>query len=216
MTNEELARYVNAELEWDPRVDAPAIAVTADDGKVTLRGTVGSLREKHDARKAAERVYGVTGVDNALQVRLLTHDRREDAELRGDVLRALALDSMVPSTVDATVEDGYVTLTGTAEWQFQREEAESVAGKVRGVLDVWNDLELTLPTPDPVDVKTSIRSALERNAKLDADGLAVTSSNGTVTLEGVVTSWTAHDDAIDTAWAAPGVRKVDDRITVAY
>jgi osmotically-inducible protein OsmY len=207
---------VTAELDRDPKVDDRAIVVTADDGKVTLRGTVGSLREKHDARKATERVYGVTSVDNNLQVRLLTHDRREDADLRGDVLRALALDSTIPSTVDATVEDGFVTLTGTAEWQFQREEAESVAAKVRGVLDVWNDLELTLPTPDPVDVKTSIRSALERNAKLDADGLAVTSSNGTVTLEGVVTSWAAHDDAIDTAWAAPGVRNVEDRVTVAY
>src|ERR1700754_1196733 len=114
-----LTADVSDELFWDPKLDSTAIAAAADDGAVTLRGTVGSLREKREAKKAAERVFGVTSVDNQLQVRLLTDARRDDADIRGDVLQALMLDSMVPKTVDAEVNDGYVTLTGTVDWQYQ-------------------------------------------------------------------------------------------------
>jgi osmotically-inducible protein OsmY len=124
--NADLTAYVNDELFWDPKVDNAAIAVSADDGKITLRGTVGSLREKREAKKAAQRVYGVVSVDNQLQVRLLTDGGRLDADIRGDVLQALALDSLVPQSVDAKVDDGFVTLTGTVDWQYQRDEAGQV------------------------------------------------------------------------------------------
>ena len=115
MANEDLRKTVTDELFWDPKIDSSSIAVATDDGTVTLRGTVGSFREKRAAKKAAERVYGVTGVQNDLDVRLLTEDARSDAELRGDVLQALLLDTLVPSTIDAKVNDGKVDLTGEAE-----------------------------------------------------------------------------------------------------
>jgi osmotically-inducible protein OsmY len=104
---------------------------------VTLRGTVGSFREKREAKKAAERVYGVTKVNNELQVRLLNGVQRDDADLRGDVLQAMMLDALVPATIDVSVDDGFVTLTGNADWQYQRDEAEFVAANIVGVLDVW-------------------------------------------------------------------------------
>ena len=92
----------------------------------TLRGTVGSFREKREAEKAATRLNGVTEVSNELQVQMQMLDRRrDDADLRGDVLQALMLDSGVPMSVDAKVRDGIVTQTGTAPWQYQRDEAES-------------------------------------------------------------------------------------------
>jgi len=113
MNDQELAANVIDELFWDPKITSTeAIAVSADDGAVTLRGTVGSFRQKREAQKAAERVWGVMSVDNQLNVRLLDEYRREDADLRGDVLQALMLDSLVPTTVDAKVDDGFVTLTG--------------------------------------------------------------------------------------------------------
>jgi osmotically-inducible protein OsmY len=111
----ELTSDVSDELFWDPKVDGEAIAVSASGGEITLRGTVGSLREKREARKAAQRVLGVISVDNQLQVRLMNDERREDAELRGDVLQALMLDSLVPKTVDAKVDDGFVTLSGSVD-----------------------------------------------------------------------------------------------------
>src|SRR4051812_26850056 len=102
MNNEELAENVAAELSEDPKVDGTLIDVVADGGEVLLRGTVGSFWQKREAQKAAERVAGVTAVDNIIDVRLLTEHRRADAELRADVLHALSLSGMVPGTVDAS------------------------------------------------------------------------------------------------------------------
>jgi osmotically-inducible protein OsmY len=216
MSNDKLERYVNDELYWDPKVDNEAIAVSADDGVVTLRGTVGSFREKRDAQQDAKRVYGVKDVKNELEVRILNHDRRGDAELRGDVLQALMLNSVVPSTIDAKVDDGNVRLTGTADWQFQRDEAESVAGSILGIVGVDDEIELVAPGPSADDVEHSIKKAMERNAKLDAESVTVESKNGTVTLRGTVSSFADHDEAVAAAWAAPGVTNVKDHILVAY
>jgi osmotically-inducible protein OsmY len=216
MSNDELTGHVTDELFWDPKVDNAAIAVSADDGVVTLRGTVGSLRQKHEAKKDAERVWGVKSVDNELQVWLLNDDRREDADLRGAVLQALMLDSLVPATVDADVDDGMVTLKGKANWHFQRDEAVTVATNVAGVVSVDNAIELVPPGPSAQDLEHSIKKAMERNAKLDANSVSVESSNGTVTLRGTVSSWADHDEAVEAAWAAPGVTRVKDHIHVAY
>ena len=216
MSNDELTSHVTDELFWDPKVDNAAIAVSADDGVVTLRGTVGSLRQKREAKKDAERVWGVKSVNNDLQVRLLNDDRREDADLRGAVLQALMLDSLVPATVGADVDDGMVTLKGKANWQFQRDEAETVATNVAGVVSVESAIELVPPSPSAEDLEHSLKKAMERNAKLDADSVSVESSNGTVTVRGTVSSWADHDEAVSAAWAAPGVTRVKDHILVAY
>ena len=216
MTNDELRSSVSDEIHYDPKIDNDAIAVSAEDGIVTLRGTVGSLRQKREAKRAAERVYGVIRVESHLQVRLMDSDERADADVRGDVLQALMLDALVPSTVDASVSDGFVTLTGHAEWQYQRDEAESVAANVRSVVDVVNDITLTGPNPTAGDVRHDIDKAFKRNAKLDADQLTVETDDGTVTLKGTVRSWAEHDEAVDAAWAAPGVRKVKDHLFVSY
>jgi len=216
MSNDDLVADVSDELFWDPKVDSEAIAVSADDGKITLRGTVGSLREKHEAKKAAQRVFGVVSVDNKLQVRLMGDSKRADADIRGDVLQALMLDGVVPSTIDAKVNDGYVTLTGTAEWQYQRDEAELITSAIVGVFDVTDEIKLVGTKPNAGDVKDSIQGAFKRNAKLDADDLSVTTSNGTVTISGIVSSWSEHDEALEAAWAAPGVTDVDDLVVVEY
>jgi osmotically-inducible protein OsmY len=216
MSDADLERNVNDELLWDPRVDPAEIAVSAKDGVVALRGTVGSLRQRRDAKRAAKRVYGVKSVDDELQVRILTANRRDDAEVRGSVLQMLMLDSLVPSTIDAHVNDGVVTLNGTAEWQYQRDVAEEDVVNIYGVIDVVDEITLIGPTPSAGDVKGSIKKAFDRNAKLDAEELNIQTSNGTVTLSGVVSSWAEHDEAVAAAWAAPGVAKVDDRILIEY
>jgi osmotically-inducible protein OsmY len=214
--NDDLTGYVNDELFWDPKVDSGAISVSADDGNITLRGTVGSLREKREAKKAAQRVFGVVSVDNQLQVRLLTEGGRLDADIRGDVLQALALDSLVPKSVDAKVYDGVVTLTGAVEWKYQRDEADFIASTIVGALDVIDEIEIYSPTPKASDVKDSIKKALQRNAGVDGNALSVSTMNGTVTIAGTVRSWAEHDEAIDAAWAAPGVTSVRDDTLIAY
>ncbi len=161
-------------------------------------------------------MFGVISVDSQLQVKLMNDERRADAELRGDVLQALMLDGLVPTTVDAKVEDGFVTLTGSADWQYQRDEAEFVASNIVGTLDVFDEIELASPTPSAGDVQESIKKAFKRNAAIDADDLIISTHNGTVTIDGTVGSWAEHDEALDAAWAAPGVTSVHDEMTVGY
>jgi len=198
MSNDKLERYVTDELYWDPKVDNEAIAVSADDGVVTLRGTVGSFREKREAKQDAERVYGVKDVKNELEVRILNDDRRGDAELRGDVLQALMLNGVVPSTIDAKVDDGNVKLSGTANWQFQRDEAESVAGSILGIVGVDDEIELVAPGPSADDVDHSIKKAMERNAKLDAESVTADGGPFTTTVplwEVACESWYGNEPA---------------------
>jgi len=216
MSNQTLEQNVADELLWDPKIDSEAVAVAADDGTIILRGTVGSFRQKREAQKAAERVFGVVAVDNQLDVRILNERRREDADVRGDVLQALMLDTLVPDAVDATVKDGFVTLTGTASWQYQRDEAAFIAGNVLGVLGVENDIYLDNPGPYAGDVQDAIKKALERDAKLDSDSVTVGTIDGTAILTGNVRSWAEHDSAVAAAWAAPGVTAVDDRLSIFY
>jgi osmotically-inducible protein OsmY len=215
-TDEQLRQDVTDELFWDPKLDSDAIAVSSENGFVTLRGTVGSPREKHEARKAAERVYGSVWVVNALDVRPLNEDRRQDAELRGDVLRAFTLNSVVPVTVDAHVKDGFVTLLGSACWQFERDEAEIVAASVPGVTGVHDEIVLNGPRPEASEIRHAIQKAFRRNAKLDGNTIQVETTNGTVSLTGTVRSWCEHDAALAAAWAAPGVSRVQDNVTVRY
>src|ERR1700750_1331689 len=195
MNDQDLVANVVDELFWDPKVDSEAIAVTAEDGVVPVRGTVGSFREKREVKKAAERVWGVVSVNNELKVEMMGDQRREYADLRGDVLEVLMLDSLVPTTVDVWIDHGLVGLTGTVDWQYQRDEAEFIAGNVIGVAGVENDIDLSDTTPSPDDVEKKIKQAFTRNAKLDADDLAVSTADGTVTLSGSVGSWDERDAA---------------------
>jgi osmotically-inducible protein OsmY len=215
MTDEQLRTAVNDELCWDGKVDPHAVSVLADDGVVTLRGTVLTFAQKRDADRAARRVRGVTGVQNELEVVLPTEQRRADAELRGAVLQALALDTHLPDSVDAHADGGWITLTGTAAAHYQRVEAEHIVERVPGVAGFNDEIELVATGPTAADVEDSIDRALRRVAHLDADAVTVRCSSGTVTLSGTVSSWAEHDDVITGAWNAPGVVDVVDTLTVA-
>jgi osmotically-inducible protein OsmY len=214
MRSAELERHVADELSWDPKIDSTAIAVFVEDGIVTLRGTVGSFRQKVEAERAAGRIRGVTLVVNDLEIKILDESRREDADLRGDVLRALLLDSHLSTGLDATVKDGHVTLTGAVDWQYQRTEAVFVAGNVPGVTGVDDQIRLNRPPAGDAGTEQAIRNAFVRDARLTADDLVVVTSNGIATLMGTVHSLAERDAAVATAWTASGVITVDDRLTV--
>jgi len=214
LSDDDLRRHVAAELLWDPQVDSEAIEVLAADGAVMLRGTVASLRLKRVVGRAAARVRGVTWVANELRVQLSDADRRDDEDLRGDVLEALMLDVSVPMTIDVKARDGLITLTGTVQWHYQREAAESRTTDVPGVAGIDNAIVL-VQAPGADEAADAISGALRRDAVLATDVLSVeTSSGGLVILSGTVSSWAAHDHAVTAAWSAPGVTQVDDRIRV--
>ena len=216
MTDDDLRRDVAAELCWDPRVDSAGIEVSAASGMVTLRGTVASLWHKRAGGNAAARVRGVTRVANDLEVQLPDRDRRDDEDLCGDVLETLMLEGSVPMTVDARARNGFVTLTGTVEWHYQREAAESRTASVPGVVGIDNAIALAR-APDTRATGDAISCAFRRDAVLDADRLSVeTFSGGLVILSGTVSSRAARDHAVAAAWSAAGVTDVDDHIGVEY
>ena len=154
MLDTDLFDRVVQELYWDPSVDEPSIAVFAEEGMVTLRGTVGSLAERRWTKDAAARVAGVHSVHNHLNVRHLGRHGRTDAEMRGRILQKLMLSDEVPGTVDAWVDKRFVTLTGSVTTQSERDEAKSLAESLPGVTGLLDETLLKRPKSEPAREST--------------------------------------------------------------
>jgi osmotically-inducible protein OsmY len=200
------------ELEADPRFDASAIGVSAKNDAVTLSGFVDTYAGKLAAERAAKRVRGVRAVANEIQVRLrLGH---ADDVIARDAARALQLRSTVPSSVQAVVHNGHVTLTGRVGWYFEREAAEKAVRYIPGVVEVLNHVEV-VPAASPTDVRRRITESLHRNADLNARHVEVTVSGSVATLTGRVSSWTQRHAAGRAAADAPGISRVDDQLEVS-
>jgi osmotically-inducible protein OsmY len=199
------------QLEWDPQVDASAIGVTAQSGTITLTGYINSYSGKLAAERAAKRVRGVRSVANDINVRLKLE--RGDADIAADVTKALELGSTIPDGLQATVHRGYVTLTGTVDWMYQKHDAERAVRHVRGVHNVMNRIALA-PRAVERDLRHRIVEALHRNADLDARHVRVTVTGDRATLTGTVGTWLQRDTAERAAADAPGIRVVDNRVIV--
>ena len=213
-TDMELQRDVTNELRWDPSVRDEEIAVAAREGVVTLGGTVDSYAVKVAALRAAERVGGVRAVADDLAVKLPATSRRSDTELAHQVVSVLRWHVLVPEDrVKARVEQGWVTLEGEVEWEFQRRMARRAVENLTGVLGVTNLVALE-PRASALDVSRRIKDALRRRAELDARMIEVEATGGAVTLHGTVQSWAERRQAEQAAWSTPGVTRVDDRLVV--
>jgi osmotically-inducible protein OsmY len=213
-TDRELQEQVLQALEWEPGVDAADVGVSIDDGVVTLRGEVGTLREKWLAERAARHVAGVRAVANDLEVAPDEGGARTDSAIAQAVANALEWDSALPDgAVTATVRHGWVTLNGTVPWHYQRVAAERAVQHLYGVKGINNSI-LVKPHVTPEDVKAKIESAFKRSAELDAARVAVETRDGAVILRGTVHSLIERDEAERAAWAAPGVTRVEDHLLV--
>jgi osmotically-inducible protein OsmY len=215
-TDRELQEQILTALEFEPGVDAAQIGVSVKNGVATLNGFVKTFFEKQIAGRATRHVYGVRAVANDIMVRLDGGLQRSDSAIAEAVANALAWDAAVPlNTVKAVVADGWVTLSGTVEWQYQKSAAEYAVQRLFGVKGVMNSIELK-PRVQPKDVKAKIESAFKRSAEVDAAKVHVeTRGVGEVVLTGTVHSLSERDEAERAAWSAPGVVRVDDRIAVA-
>ena len=202
---------VLGQLEWDPRVNASAIGVTASGGTVTLTGFIDSYAGKLAAERAAKRVRGVRAVANDIEVRLKLE--RTDADIAADVTRALELTANIPSSVQATVHNGHVTLTGKVDWLFQKDIAEKAVRHIRGVRCIVDYISVAARAVER-DVRHRIVEALHRNANIDARQIRVEVAGDTVILTGGVGSWLQRESAGRAAADGPGVARVDNRILV--
>ena len=146
-TNTAIEDDVRSTLDFDPRIPDPTdIAVSADDGTLTLRGTVGSFAQRRAAAQVAHNTDGVYDVENDLQVRLLDDSRRDDAAIRGAALQTLMWDSEVPAEdIDVKVSDAVVMLTGDVNYQFESDAAYDDVASLLGVVGVKNEIRVITP-----------------------------------------------------------------------
>jgi osmotically-inducible protein OsmY len=214
-SDHDIRRDVEDELRWDPDLDPTDIAVAVNSGVVTLAGFVRSYMQKYQAEAAAKRVAGAVGVVNDLEVRLPGIDERPDPEIARDAIARLK--SELPFSwekIRLVVKNGFLTLEGEVEWNYQRQRAEEAVRRVRGLKGVTNSIEVK-PRVAPMEIRRKIEEALRRAAELDASRITVETTGNEVILRGTVRSWAERQEAERAAWAAPGVAKVDNRIIVS-
>lgn len=208
----QLKQDIEAELIWDPKVNAAQIAVSVDQGAVTLFGAVDTYADRWAAEDATKRVAGVRALAQELTVKLTAEHERSDTEIAAAAINLLEFNVMIPKTITLRVQEGAVTLEGEAAWNFQRDEAEKAVRYLPGVKMVFNCT--TLKSQATIaQVKENVEDALQRQAAADASSIHIEiSSEGKVTLTGHATSWQSIEDAAHAAWASPGVTSVVDQV----
>lgn len=213
-TDTDIERMVQNELEWDPQIDSKDVALQVKNGLVTLAGFTKSFTDKYSAERIAKRVVGVKAIANDIEVRLPGDLNRSDPDIARDALAALKRN--LPYSSDAVkpvVRDGWIVLEGELEWDHQRRTAESAVHNIPGVKGVSNSLQIKPKVTAP-DLKLKIEQAFKRAAQVDASRIKVESLDGSVTLRGAVRSWAEKEDAARTAWRAPGVIAVHNRLEI--
>ena len=211
----ELKKVVLEELSWEPSVDAAHIGVTAKDGVITLTGHVDNYSSKAGAEKAASRVKGVKAVAEEIEVKLPYNVKRSDEDIAAAAVDRLGWNSSIPDgAIEVKVEKGWVTLSGTVDWHFEKEAAESDIRALSGVIGVSNQV-LVKPTVNASSVKDDIERALRRSWYFDPDTIQVNAVGGKIKLTGNVTTWNARRLAGMTAWSAPGATSVENGINVS-
>jgi len=216
MSDRDLRRNVLDELEFEPSIDAARVGVAVEDGIVTLSGHVSSYAQKLAAEAAVRRVKGVRAIAEEIEVRHPGDKQTADDEIARRAVEILNWNADAPrDRISITVRDGWVTLQGEVDWQYQKSAAEEQVRRLSGVSGIINNVTIK-PRIQPNDIKHRIEDAFRRHAEIEAQRIRVrVADGGRVALEGTVHDWSERLAAERAAWSAPGVMAVEDRLTIA-
>ena len=213
-TDADLKRDATAELAWDPAVKSTAIGVAVKDGVVTLSGHLDTFADKHAAALALRRVAGVKAIALELDVKLAPDHKRSDTDIAAVAEAALKWNTLVPQgKILLTVDDGWITLQGEVEWDYQRHSAAKAMRPLMGVVGISNEVTLSA-RPKAANLSHKIEEALTRQASREGKRIQVDVDGTTVKLSGTVHSWQERDAAQGVAWSAPGVHVVINELRV--
>jgi len=210
----QLQRDVSEEIQWDPAVNGEEVRAEVKDGAVTLAGRVEYFAEKWAAELAAKRVAGVKKLAVEIEVKPIRSRALRDADIARAAENALKWHAYVPQDrIKVIAKDGWITLDGEVEKQFEKETARQVVLHLAGVTGVSNQIVLK-PKVEPTDVKERIEAAFKRSALVDAKRITVKAEGGKVILTGTVRTWVEYQDAERAAWAAPGVHEIKNLLRI--
>lgn len=214
MTDRGLRHDILRALEFEPGVNAENIGVAVKDGVVTLTGFVTSYAEKVVAERVVSGLKGVRAIAQEIEVRLSGNVKTADDQIARRALKIIAWDTTIPNDkLQVKVQNGWITLSGNVEWQYQKLGAEQAVRKLSGVVGVTN-LIAVRPAAQVSEIKTRIEQALMRSAEVDAGRIQVSVDGGKVRLDGKVHAWHEKEMAQRAAWSARGVTEVEDRIQI--
>ncbi|MDP3251821.1 MAG: BON domain-containing protein [Hydrogenophaga sp.] len=213
-TDTQLKKDIEAELEWEPAVSAAHIGVLVDNGVVTLTGHLETFAEKHVAERVVRRVAGVRAIANEIDIKLAPGHVRSDADIAQAIESAFSWHTLIPGDrILVKVEQGWVTLSGAVNWDYQRRLAEQTVRPVMGVRGVTNRIQIEV-TSTPTNIAERIEQALSRQAEREAKSIEIAVHGTTATLRGKVHSWAERAAAQGAAFSAPGITSVINELKV--
>lgn len=213
-TDDLLYNTIKDKLAFEPDVDPDKIAIAVHDGIVTLGGVVHRYSEKLSTESAIKTIRGVRGIANEIKVEALPIYQRDDIDIAKTAVQALVWSMNVPSEqIKVVVEEGWLRLTGEVNWQYQRQAAESAIRNIYGLKGVLNQI-IIKPSIAPSDVKNKIIKEFERNAAIDAQNVEVEVMDSRIILKGKVRNWFELQEAVNAAWALPGISMVENHLTI--
>jgi len=215
-TNEELQNDVQDAIRWEPLLRSSDIGVSVKEGIVTLTGTVDGYSKKAEAEEAARNVSGVKVVVEKIEVVFSDANQKGDNEIASEIMNAFKWHWDIPNDkVNVKVEDGWVTLTGELEWNYQKEAAKKTVSNLVGVKGIVNNIMIMTLSKDRTE-KEGIENAIERDGRIDNRSIEVEVVHNTVTLKGIVDSWYQKKETERIAWNAPGVKQVQNDLIVDF
>lgn len=215
-SNEELQKDVLDAIKWEPSLRNAEIIVTAKNGSITLTGSVDSYSKKKEAEEAAKNVSGVKAVNDTIEIVFHISNQKSDDEIAAEIINAFKWHWDIPNEkVTVAVKNGWVFLTGTLEWNYQKEAAKNAVTNLMGVAGITNGIRIVSQSRDKIE-KKDIENAIERNGHIDNIAIDVEVLHNIVTLKGHVDSWYQKSEAGRIAWNAPGVMQVLNDLYVDF